>query len=140
MLPDCGFWSLLPCQLSHPSLVSLFHCSPPELLLRLSKFHPLWGCLLSLSLSLVSEAADAMPGMPPTPSWDTHLLAQGHLANQLGILCQMATQPGDIQPWEPIWVTLSFSLSLPLSLSFSCSSSLFSFLPPKELDSPSSLL
>jgi hypothetical protein len=36
-------WTLLPWWISHPSLASLPHCSPPDLLLRLGKCHPLPG-------------------------------------------------------------------------------------------------
>jgi hypothetical protein len=49
---DCGSQTLLPCQLSHPSLASLpLPSTWPTSLLRLGKCHPYWGCLLSLSRS-----------------------------------------------------------------------------------------
>jgi hypothetical protein len=79
MPPDCGFQTLLSCQLFHPSLASVFHGSLPDLLLRLGKCHPpakATRSAWSWSRSYARYASPVHRG--------THCLAWGRMANRLG--------------------------------------------------------
>jgi hypothetical protein len=115
--PDSGFLTLLPCWLSHPSLAFLYHCFPPDLLLRLRKcYAPAWATCSAWSWSC-SYARYAYPAHR-----GTHRLVRRHLANQLGHfllddnpgqgLLPLGTHPGDNPTLTP---SLLPSLSIFLS-------------------------
>jgi hypothetical protein len=75
-----GLWiSDLTALLAFPSIISLslFHCSPLDLLLSSDSVSvTLLRAACSLSL-LVLEVASSAPGMPPTPAWGAPPLNTG---------------------------------------------------------------
>jgi hypothetical protein len=118
--PSClrtvDFWPYFLAGFFHPSLAILFHCSPPDLLLRLVSVTLLLGLP-----ALPDPEVLAMPGKPLLPLGHPLLNTGTTWLTSWDISCWMATQAGDACPKEPV----------PFSLPLSHSRSLFSFPPPR---------